>query len=316
MRLIYSHTSDILYYEIKMVSEIRSESSNSLSSLSLGMGDKSRAMREFGGGGFGGGFGGKKGFEDEESSSESFSSSSESSSLSSSGEEDIEEEEEKEGNFKENAKPTAAKGGKFAFFSSGLEEMTKRRREGGGGDDDDDDDDIEDDEDDDIEDDRDDDEILEVREYNNNDHHQHREHQQQRQNQKPPPLLPNANNSNNNNKNKEWRKLLPHYVPASELFLGSRVNNEVVFVDYQAQFNSNGKRKTQVPMTVGEREAYDAQMQNPFNTRKKNNGANQQEARWYTTAAGVRTYVTKTGQKLTGKRAYDASIKDQQKWGL
>jgi hypothetical protein len=189
--------------------------------------------------------------------------------------------------------------------------MTKRRREG---EEEDDDDDIEDDEDDDIEDDMDDDEILEVREYNNNNN-------QQRQNQKPPPppLLPNANTStnNNNNKNKEWRKLLPHYVPASELFLGSRVNNEVVFVDYQAQFNSNGKRKTQVPMTIGEREAYDAQMQNPFNTSKNNNnGANQQEARWYTTAAGVRTYVTKTGQKLTGKRAYDASIKDQQKWGL
>jgi hypothetical protein len=189
--------------------------------------------------------------------------------------------------------------------------MTKRRREG---EEEDDDDDIEDDEDDDIEDDMDDDEILEVREYNNNNN-------QQRQNQKPPPppLLPNANTStnNNNNKNKEWRKLLPHYVPASELFLGSRVNNEVVFVDYQAQFNSNGKRKTQVPMTVGEREVYDAQMQNPFNTSKNNNnGANQQEARWYTTAAGVRTYVTKTGQKLTGKRAYDASIKDQQKWGL
>jgi hypothetical protein len=194
--------------------------------------------------------------------------------------------------------------------------MTRRKGGGKGEDYYDDDDDIEDDEDDDIEDDIDDDEILEVREYNN-----HREHQQQRQNQKPPPpLLPNANTSTNNtnkNKNKEWRKLLPHYVPASELFLGSRMNNEVVFVDYQAQFNSNGKRKTQVPMTVGEREAYDAQMQNPFNTSKNNNnGANQQEARWYTTAAGVRTYVTKTGQKLTGKRAYDASIKDQQKWGL
>lgn len=290
-----------------MVSEMSESSSES---LSLGMGDKSRAMREFGGGrgGFGGGK--KKGFDDEESSS-SFSSSSESSSLSS-GEEDMMEEEEKEGNFKENTKPSTAKRGKFAFFSSGLEEMTKRRREGE--EDDDDDDDIEDDEDDDIEDDIDDDEILEVREYNT-----HRE-QQQWQNQKPPSLLPNANNSTNNNnknKNKEWRKLLPHYVPASELFLGSRVNNEVVFVDYQAQFNSNGKRKTQVPMTVGEREVYDAQMQNPFNTSKNNNnGANQQEARWYTTAAGVRTYVTKTGQKLTGKRAYDASIKDQQKWGL
>jgi hypothetical protein len=277
------------------------------------MGDKSRAMREFGGGrrrGFGGGK--KEGFDEEESSS-SFSSSS---SESSSGEEDVEEEEEeeKEGNFKENAKPSTGKRGKFAFFSSGLEEMTRRKGGGGREDDDDDDDDIEDD-DDDIEDDIDDDEILEVREYNT-----HREHQQQWQNQKPPPpLLPNANTStnNNNNKNKEWRKLLPHYVPASELFLGSRVNNEVVFVDYQAQFNSNGKRKTQVPMTIGEREAYDAQMQNPFNTSKNNNGANnQQEARWYTTGAGVRTYVTKTGQKLTGKRAYDASIKDQQKWGL
>jgi hypothetical protein len=188
-----------------------------------------------------------------------------------------------------------------------------RRKGGGGREDDDDDDDIEDD-DDDIEDDIDDDEILEVREYNT-----HREHQQWQNQKLPPPLLPNANTStnNNNNKNKEWRKLLPHYVPASELFLGSRVNNEVVFVDYQAQFNSNGKRKTQVPMTIGEREAYDAQMQNPFNTSKNNNGANnQQEARWYTTGAGVRTYVTKTGQKLTGKRAYDASIKDQQKWGL
>jgi hypothetical protein len=279
------------------------------------MGDKSRAMREFGGGGRGGfgfGFGGKKeGFDEEESSSSFSSSSSESS-----GEEDVEEEEEeeKEGNFKENAKPSTGKRGKFAFFSSGLEEMTRRKGGGGREDDDDDDDDIEDD-DDDIEDDIDDDEILEVREYNT-----HREHQQQWQNQKPPPpLLPNANTStnNNNNKNKEWRKLLPHYVPASELFLGSRVNNEVVFVDYQAQFNSNGKRKTQVPMTIGEREAYDAQMQNPFNTSKNNNGANnQQEARWYTTGAGVRTYVTKTGQKLTGKRAYDASIKDQQKWGL
>ena len=65
----------------------------------------------------------------------------------------------------------------------------------------------------DIEDDIDDDEILEVHEYNTQ-----REHQQQWQNQKPPPpLLPNANtsNNNNNNKNKEWRKLLPHYVPAS-----------------------------------------------------------------------------------------------------
>jgi hypothetical protein len=272
------------------------------------MGDKSRAMREFGGGGRGFGFGGKKEGFDEEESSSSFSSSS---SESSSGEEDVEEEEEeeKEGNFKENTKPSTGKRGKFAFFSSGLEEMTRRK-----GGEDDDDDDIEDD-DDDIEDDIDDDEILEVREYNT-----HREHQQQWQNQKPPPpLLPNANTStnNNNNKNKEWRKLLPHYVPASELFLGSRVNNEVVFVDYQAQFNSNGKRKTQVPMTIGEREAYDAQMQNPFNTSKNNNGANnQQEARWYTTGAGVRTYVTKTGQKLTGKRAYDASIKDQQKWGL
>ena len=293
-----------------MASEMSESSSES---LSLGMGDKSRAMREFGGGR--GGFGGGKikGFEDEESSS--FSSSL--SSSESSGEEDIEEEEEeKEGNFKENTKPTTAKGGKFALFSSGLEEMTRRKGGGKGEDYDDDDDDIEDDEDDDIEDDIDDDEILEVREYNN-----HREHQQQRQNQKPPPpLLPNANTSTNNtnkNKNKEWRKLLPHYVPASELFLGSRMNNEVVFVDYQAQFNSNGKRKTQVPMTVGEREVYDAQMQNPFNTSKNNNnGANQQEARWYTTAAGVRTYVTKTGQKLTGKRAYDASIKDQQKWGL
>ena len=293
-----------------MVSEEMSEESSS-ESLSLGMGDKSRAMREFGGGrgGFGGGK--KEGFDEEESSS--FSSSSESSLSESSGEEDVEEEEEeKEGNFKENAKPSTGKRGKFAFFSSGLEEMTRRK----GGEDDDDDDDIEDD-DDDIEDDIDDDEILEVREYNT-----HREHQQQWQNQKPPPpLLPNANTStnNNNNKNKEWRKLLPHYVPASELFLGSRVNNEVVFVDYQAQFNSNGKRKTQVPMTIGEREAYDAQMQNPFNTSSKNNnnGANnQQEARWYTTGAGVRTYVTKTGQKLTGKRAYDASIKDQQKWGL
>jgi hypothetical protein len=277
------------------------------------MGDKSRAMREFGGGGRGFGFGGKKEGFDEEESSSSFSSSS---SESSSGEEDVEEEEEeeKEGNFKENAKPSTGKRGKFAFFSSGLEEMTRRKGGGGREDDDDDDDDIEDD-DDDIEDDIDDDEILEVREYNT-----HREHQQQWQNQKPPPpLLPNANTStnNNNNKNKEWRKLLPHYVPASELFLGSRVNNEVVFVDYQAQFNSNGKRKTQVPMTIGEREAYDAQMQNPFNTSKNNNGANnQQEARWYTTGAGVRTYVTKTGQKLTGKRAYDASIKDQQKWGL
>lgn len=294
-----------------MVSEM-SESSLS-ESLSLGMGDKSRAMREFGGGGRGGfGFGGKKeGFDEEESSSSFSSSSSESS-----GEEDVEEEEEeeKEGNFKENTKPSTGKRGKFAFFSSGLEEMTRRKGGGGREDDDDDDDDIEDD-DDDIEDDIDDDEILEVREYNT-----HREHQQQWQNQKPPPpLLPNANTStnNNNNKNKEWRKLLPHYVPASELFLGSRVNNEVVFVDYQAQFNSNGKRKTQVPMTIGEREAYDAQMQNPFNTSKNNNGANnQQEARWYTTGAGVRTYVTKTGQKLTGKRAYDASIKDQQKWGL
>jgi hypothetical protein len=279
------------------------------------MGDKSRAMREFGGGRGGFGFGGKKeGFDEEESSS--FSSSSESSLSESSGEEDVEEEEEeeKEGNFKENTKPSTGKRGKFAFFSSGLEEMT-RRKGGGGREDDDDDDDIEDD-DDDIEDDIDGDEILEVREYNTQ-----REHQQQWQNQKPPPpLLPNANTSTNNfnnNKNKEWRKLLPHYVPASELFLGSRVNNEVVFVDYQAQFNSNGKRKTQVPMTVGEREAYDAQMQNPFNTSKNNNnGANQQEARWYTTGAGVRTYVTKTGQKLTGKRAYDASIKDQQKWGL
>lgn len=294
-----------------MVSEM-SESSLS-ESLSLGMGDKSRAMREFGGGGRGFGFGGKKEGFDEEESSSSFSSSP---SESSSGEEDVEEEEEeeKEGNFKENAKPSTGKRGKFAFFSSGLEEMTRRKGGGGREDDDDDDDDIEDD-DDDIEDDIDDDEILEVREYNT-----HREHQQQWQNQKPPPpLLPNANTStnNNNNKNKEWRKLLPHYVPASELFLGSRVNNEVVFVDYQAQFNSNGKRKTQVPMTIGEREAYDAQMQNPFNTSKNNNGANnQQEARWYTTGAGVRTYVTKTGQKLTGKRAYDASIKDQQKWGL
>ena len=295
-----------------MVSEEMSEESSS-ESLSLGMGDKSRAMREFGGGrgGFGGGK--KEGFDEEESSS--FSSSSESSLSESSGEEDVEEEEEeKEGNFKENAKPSTGKRGKFAFFSSGLEEMTRRKGGGGGREDDDDDDDIEDD-DDDIEDDIDDDEILEVREYNTQ-----REHQQQWQNQKPPPpLLPNANTStnNNNNKNKEWRKLLPHYVPASELFLGSRVNNEVVFVDYQAQFNSNGKRKTQVPMTIGEREAYDAQMQNPFNTSKNNNGANnQQEARWYTTGAGVRTYVTKTGQKLTGKRAYDASIKDQQKWGL
>ena len=269
-------------------------------------------MREFGGGrgGFGGGK--KEGFDDEESSS--FSSSSESSLSESSGEEDVEEEEEeKEGNFKENAKPSTGKRGKFAFFSSGLEEMTRRKGGGGREDDDDDDDDIEDD-DDDIEDDIDDDEILEVREYNT-----HREHQQWQNQKLPPPLLPNANTStnNNNNKNKEWRKLLPHYVPASELFLGSRVNNEVVFVDYQAQFNSNGKRKTQVPMTIGEREAYDAQMQNPFNTSKNNNGANnQQEARWYTTGAGVRTYVTKTGQKLTGKRAYDASIKDQQKWGL
>ena len=293
-----------------MVSEM-SESSLS-ESLSLGMGDKSRAMREFGGGGRGFGFGGKKEGFDEEESSSSFSSSP---SESSSGEEDVEEEEEeeKEGNFKENAKPSTGKRGKFAFFSSGLEEMTRRKGGGGREDDDDDDDDIEDD-DDDIEDDIDDDEILEVREYNT-----HREHQQWQNQKLPPPLLPNANTStnNNNNKNKEWRKLLPHYVPASELFLGSRVNNEVVFVDYQAQFNSNGKRKTQVPMTIGEREAYDAQMQNPFNTSKNNNnGANQQEARWYTTAAGVRTYVTKTGQKLTGKRAYDASIKDQQKWGL
>ena len=293
-----------------MVSEM-SESSLS-ESLSLGMGDKSRAMREFGGGGRGGfGFGGKKeGYDEEESSSFSSSLSE------SSGEEEREEEEEeeKEGNFKENTKPSTGKRGKFAFFSSGLEEMTRRKGGGGGEDYDDDDDDIEDD-DDDIEDDIDDDEILEVREYNT-----HREHQQWQNQKLPPPLLPNANtstNNNNKNKNKEWRKLLPHYVPASELFLGSRVNNEVVFVDYQAQFNSNGKRKTQVPMTIGEREVYDAQMQNPFNTSKNNNGANQQqEARWYTTGAGVRTYVTKTGQKLTGKRAYDASIKDQQKWGL
>ena len=110
-----------------MVSEMCESSSES---LSLGMGDKSRAMREFGGGRGGFGFGGKKGFDDEESSS-SFSSSSESSLSESSGEEDIEEEEEeeKEGNFKENTKPSSTgKRGKFAFFSSGLEEMTKRRR--------------------------------------------------------------------------------------------------------------------------------------------------------------------------------------------
>jgi len=154
-------------------------------------------------------------------------------------------------------------------------------------------------------------------------------------------LLPSANGGSSNvnnrkysneNNNKEWRRLLPHYIPASELLVGSRVNGEVVFVDYQAQFNSNGKRKTHVPMTVGEREMYaqngsfgggggrggqgftfgaenNNNNNNPFNT-------NKQEARWYTTANGVRTYITKTGQKLTGKKAYDAFIKDQQKWGL
>jgi hypothetical protein len=145
----------------------------------------------------------------------------------------------------------------------------------------------------------------------------------------------NVNNRNYSNNNKEWRKLLPHYIPASELLVGSRVNGEVVFVDYQAQFNSNGKRKTHVPMTVGEREMYAQNggfgggggrsgqgftfgAENYNNSNNNNNpfNTNKQEARWYTTTTGVRTYITKTGQKLTGKKAYDASIKDQQKWGL
>ena len=350
-------------------------SSSSLSSL--GMGDKSKAMREFGGGGGDG--------DDDESDSSSSSSSSERneekkrvdddfwSDFNREEEESRREEEEGKGgeddddDLKENKTATtrAAKT-KSAFLSkSGLEELSRRKREEEEYDDDEDDyydeeeeeeeEDIEDDVEDDIEDDieeeeEEEDQILEVREYNNTttsarDRNQTPSSLTRSEPARQKSLLPsanggsynaafNVNNKNYSNNNKEWRKLLPHYIPASELLVGSRVNGEVVFVDYQAQFNSNGKRKTHVPMTVGEREMYaqnggfgggggrggqgftfgaennnNSNNNNPFNT-------NKQEARWYTTTTGVRTYITKTGQKLTGKKAYDASIKDQQKWGL
>ena len=336
-------------------------SSSSLSSL--GMGDKSKAMREFGGGG-GGESSSSERNEEKKRVDDDFWSD-----FNREEEESRREEEEGKGgedddddDLKENKTATtrAAKT-KSAFLSkSGLEELSRRKREEEEYDDDEDDyydeeeeeeEDIEDDIEDDIEEEEEEeDQILEVREYNNTttsarDRNQTPSSLTRSEPARQKSLLPsanggsynaafNVNNRNYSNNNKEWRKLLPHYIPASELLVGSRVNGEVVFVDYQAQFNSNGKRKTHVPMTVGEREMYaqnggfgggggrggqgftfgaennnNSNNNNPFNT-------NKQEARWYTTTTGVRTYITKTGQKLTGKKAYDASIKDQQKWGL
>ena len=121
-----------------------------------------------------------------------------------------------------------------------------------------------------------------------------------------------------------WRKLFPHFIRASELLVGSRVNGEVVFVDYGAQFN--GKRKTQTRVKQGgeyfgagvdmfddnDRARGTSRDDIPHAARRRNT----QTARWYTTTAGVKTYVTKTGQKLTGSKAYDASVKDSRKWGL
>ena len=124
--------------------------------------------------------------------------------------------------------------------------------------------------------------------------------------------------------NTNWRKLFPHFIRASELLVGSRVNGEVVFVDYGAQFN--GKRKTQTRVKQGgeyfgagidmfddnDRARGTSRDDIPHAARRRNT----QTARWYTTTAGVKTYVTKTGQKLTGSKAYDASVKDSRKWGL
>tara|TARA_B100000401_G_scaffold309099_1_gene212984 strand:+ start:92 stop:817 length:726 start_codon:yes stop_codon:yes gene_type:complete len=121
-----------------------------------------------------------------------------------------------------------------------------------------------------------------------------------------------------------WRKLFPHFIRASELLVGSRVNGEVVLVDYGAQFN--GKRKTQTRVKQGgeyfgagvdmfddyDRARGTSRDDIPHAARRRNT----QTARWYTTTAGVKTYVTKTGQKLTGSKAYDASVKDSRKWGL
>ena len=344
-------------------------SSSSLSSL--GMGDKSKAMREFGGGGGGESSSSERNEEKKRVDDDFWSDFNREEEEASRREEEEEgkggEDDDDDDDLKENKTATtrAAKT-KSAFLSkSGLEELSRRKREEEEYDDDEDDyydeeeeeeEDIEDDVEDDIEDDieeeeEEEDQILEVREYNNTttsarDRNQTPSSLTRSEPARQKSLLPsanggsynaafNVNNRNYSNNNKEWRKLLPHYIPASELLVGSRVNGEVVFVDYQAQFNSNGKRKTHVPMTVGEREMYAQNggfgggggrggqgftfgAENNNNSNNNNNpfNTNKQEARWYTTTTGVRTYITKTGQKLTGKKAYDASIKDQQKWGL